>query len=185
MTKLRASYSILDAWERGKTDDVVDMYFKLGERKPTRAMEEGLKIHSEVEDYVTTYNSFPTWLFAGEGGPIMETEKKIVVPYNELIDLVGVIDCLDLSNKTMYEFKTGVQTSTDYVRSHQIPLYFLLCNLSKIEIEKAYLLHYNQHTESKDFTLVWNSEEQLEKARNYIDSVAPEIYYFFKDQGLI
>ena len=184
MSKFRVSYSLLDTWERGKPDDVIDMYFKLGLRQPTKAMEDGKRIHEEIEDHITMYNCFPTYLFEG-GLTLPEPEKKLEVSYNDMFDLVGVIDCIDYVSKTMYEFKTGVQNSTDYARSHQIPLYFLLCDMSYIEVEKAYIIHYNQHTDNKDFTIVWNGKDKLDQARNYVDSVAPEIYYFFQSEGLI
>ena len=114
---------------------------------------------------------------------IPEAEKKVVTQYNELFDLSAVFDCIDSPN--LFEFKTGVQPAIQWARKDQIPLYFLAAELEGIEIDKAYIIHYNQHSDTKDFVVIWNTPDKVEKAKNIIDSYAPEIHAFFQREGLL
>ena len=181
MNKLRLSHSLIEAWERGNPDDVVTMYFHL-EAKTNKAMEDGRRIHEEIAEHVDTYNTFPDWFFDKELR-LPETEKEVIVEYNEMFNLKCIIDCLDIP--LLYEFKTGGSESLEWARTNQLPLYFLACEIAKIPVESAYLIHHNQHIKKTDFTIVHNSASLREKARNVIDSTGPEIYEFFSREGLI
>lgn len=179
--KLRISYSLLSAWERGRPDEVVNTYFHINNVK-TPQLEYGEKFHEDMKDHITKMNSFPDWFFDFKL-TVPEPEKKIIVPYNELFDISAQLDLIDMG--TIYEYKTGVQSSGDWSRKNQLDIYFLACELAKIKVDKAFLLHWNQYDKSKDYTLIWNSPKKVENARNWIDSVAPEIHSFFHAQGLI
>jgi len=111
-----------------------------------------------------------------------ETEKIVVSSYNELFDLKGILDCYD--KPTLFEFKSGIISSTDYSNSYQIPFYFLICEILGIEVKSAYLIHYNQHNKNTDWVKIWNGKQQIEKAKNYIDSIGPEIYEYFTNNNI-
>ena len=181
MKKLRLSNSLINSWLRGNPDEVIATYFHL-DRPKSKALEDGIKIHEDLEKHITKYNSFPDWFF---DGPLLmpECEKKVIVEYNEMFDLSGVFDCID--GRTLYEFKSGVQNSLTWVGKDQIPLYFLIAELAKIDLDKVYLIHYNQHTKEKDFAVMWNSPSLVEKGRNIVDSYGPEIHAFFESEGLL
>lgn len=179
MKKLRISYSLLDTWQRG--GDVVSMYFHL-DREPTEQMADGKLIHEGLAEYIKENKKFPEWFFNYElKNP--EPEKEVVVSYNELFDLKCIIDLLD--GPLLFEYKTGITDSLAWSRTDQIPLYFLACELADIKVDSAFLVHHNQYTKKSDFTVVHNSKTLRDHARNVIDSVAPEVYYFFEDSGLI
>ena len=183
MKKPRFSYSSLSLAEKGRWDELVYMLFKV-DRPITKAMEEGRKIHEDIEKHIITYNSFPDWLFSGE--LVLPTaEEKVIIEHNEHFNLSGIFDCYDSATKTLYEFKTGVQSSTDWARTHQIPIYFYMLEKIGREVDKAFLIHYNQHTQKKDWTVVHNSKSQIEKAKNYIDTYGYEILNFMEKEGLI
>ena len=181
MKKMRLSNSLIQSWMRGNPDEVIATYFHL-DRPKSQALIDGIRIHEEIEEHINKYNSFPDYLFDGALS-MPECEKKIIVPYNEMFDLSGVFDCID--GKTLYEFKTGVQSSLTWIGKDQIPLYFLIAELAQMDLDKVYLLHYNQHTGEKDFAMMWNSPELVEKGRNIVDSYGPEIYAFFESEGLL
>ena len=112
-----------------------------------------------------------------------QPEKEITLAYNDRWDIKGHIDCVDVP--TIYEWKSGVMSSLEYGAGYQVPLYFLLGELSGLEIEKAVILHYNQYKDQADISIVWNSAPQIEKARNFIDSIAPDVEKNFLEAGLI
>ena len=183
MKKIRISYSALSLAEKGMWEELVYLLFKV-DRPVTSAMEEGSKIHKEIEEYIIKYNAFPDWLFSG-GLVLPRTEEKVVIEHSEFIDLSGIFDCYDMATKTLYEFKTGVQSSTDWARTHQIPIYFYMLQKLGRECDRAILIHYNQHTKQKDWTIVHNSPKQIEKAINYIETYSGDIYSFMQREGLI
>lgn len=112
-----------------------------------------------------------------------QPELEITVPYNDRWDLKGHIDCVDLP--TIYEWKTGVMSSLEYAISYQVPLYFLLGSLSQMEIDRAVIYHFNQYKNQSDVSIVWNGREKIDKAHNFIESLAPEIEKNFIEAGLI
>lgn len=183
MKKIRLSYTLMNLAEKGQWKELDDMIMKVP-RQPTRAMEEGSKIHKDIEQHIVAYNSFPDWLFSG-GLVLPKCEEKVVIDYDEFYDISGIFDCVDDATKTLYEFKTGTQTSTDWARTHQIPLYFMMLGRLGRVVEKAYLLHYNQHTKKKDWVVIHNSPEMIEKADNYIATYGGEIRNYLQNSGII
>ena len=181
--KLRISYTLLSYWNRGDIDGAVGYYLKLGKELRTKAIEEGKSYDEVMLEIVDKEKRLPR-----EMGNIKfkdpKTHLKIVVPYNELFDLVGVLDIYD--PPIVYEFKTGTsKDSADYASDFQVDLYFLLLVLAKMPVDRGYILHYDQAHRSFDKSLLWLGERRLENARNHIDSIGPEIYDFFKKEGYL
>lgn len=181
MKKLRLSYSLLSYWDRGDIQGAVNCYFHVN-NIGNAAMENGKRVHEELADHITKYNSFPEWFF---NYPIQlpECEKAVTVPFNEMIDLKGVFDCLDLASSTLFEFKTGTSDSLSWARTWQIPLYFLIAEIAKIEIEKAILIRNDG--KKSDFVVVHNTQRLRDRARNIVESLSPEIWEYFNNEGLI
>jgi hypothetical protein len=180
--RMRVSYTLLNLWSKGKTDEAIQAYFHIERDFIPKAMKMGKDIHQEIADFVNAEKKLPPFL---PKLPLVnpQTEHRIVVKYNELFDLSGVIDLLD--EPILYEFKTGVNDSLVWSSEDQIPFYFLLAEIQEIEIEKGYLVHFNQYNRTCDFTQVWNGKQMRERARNLIDSIGPEIHDYFVREGLI
>ena len=181
MKKMRISYSLINAWERGDPDRAVKTYFHL-DTQPTRQMVEGREVHEEIANYIDENGEFPKWFF---NYPLKnpETEKAVVVNYNEVFDLKCIIDLLD--SPLMFEYKTGVTDSLGWTRTDQLPFYFLVCELADIKVDSAFLIRYNQYIKKTDFAVVHNHKGLRDHAREIIDSVGPEIYQFFTQEGLL
>lgn len=178
MNKLRLSYSLLSYWERGDIQGATDCYLHK-ETPGTPAMEYGKKVHKEIEEHIKAHGKFPEWFFNYElKNP--QTEQKVTAEYNEMFDLSGVFDCVDIP--TLFEFKTGSADSLEWARTWQLPIYFLIAELNKIDIEKAILIRHNKES---DFVIVHNSKRLRDKAENVIQSLGPEMYEYFFQQGLI
>ena len=183
--RFRVSHSLLTLWDNNKIDQAVSTYFHIG-GFDSPAMQQGRDLHKKWQDSILKDKKLTvganTFKF---DTPVVEFGDKgeLNKPYNELWDIGGRFDALD--GTTLYEFKSGVKDSLDYAGGYQIPFYFLLAELSNIKIETAYLIHYNQHTDKADFTIIHNSPWQIERVRNWIDSNAHEIFTYFKDNFLI
>lgn len=179
--KLRLSYSLLYEWSRGNIDGAIKTYFHM-QREANKYMEDGRRIHKEIQDHIVKTNELPDWFFKYEFLE-PENEKEVIVPYNDLFDIKILIDTYDCG--TGFEYKTGVSDSLVWSRTAQIPMYFLVCELAKIPIDKFYLMRWNQYTKEKDFLIYWNSQKAQDYARNFIDSYGTEIHDHFTEQGLI
>lgn len=175
MTKLRLSFTLLTLWNNGRWTDAVKMY----RHEPTeksQAMIEGLAMHEKWEREI---NKSKRLKLKGHSFNFTnpQCERKMVVGYNDRWDLSGTFDVLD--GGTIYEFKSGKMNSLEYVNGYQLPFYFLIAKRANIPVEKAILVHYNQHIDKYDTSMLWNSTKQIEKAENFIDSLAPEIETYF------
>jgi hypothetical protein len=142
----------------------------------SKAMEDGLALHQKWAETITKKKTLDV------GHTIFKfvepkCEVKKIVSYNDKWDISGTFDILD--GETIYEMKSGVMGSLEYLNTYQLPLYFLIAELAKIEVSRGILIHYNQHTNTSDVSMLWNNKRQVNKARNYIDSLAPEIEEYF------
>lgn len=179
--KLRLSFSLLSAFEKGLYNQCVDMYLHKGGLS-TPAILEGRALHKKWEKEIKKTKK----LKIGKTelkfkNPLVE--YKFYVPYNEIADLSVVIDCLDAPY--LYEWKSGNTTSTAHSSGYQVPFYFLACLLKGIEVKTAYLLHYNQETGEEDTTIIHNGVKTIERARNYIDSLLYGVYELIKSANAL
>lgn len=178
---MRISFTLLDLWDKGRVDEAVQTYFHL-KKFTNQAMEEGKEIHQKIADHIKATGKFPDYMpQLTLSNPI--PEKRVVVSYNEDVELSCYMDCLD--DTSLFEYKTGVTEASEYVRSMQVPMYFLICQLIGVKVDRAYIIHHNQRFRTNDWLLVWNDPHYEQAARNYIDTLYPEIYKFFDEQGFI
>lgn len=178
--RIRLSYTLCDLWSKGRIDDAVNVYLHLPSTT-TPQIEQGRALHAKWANDIRTNNklkigrteiSFKNPICEyGENG---ELNKQ----YNDLFDVGGRWDALD--GDTFYEFKSGKTNSLSYSGGYQIPFYFLLASLSNIHIKKAFIFHYNQYSNESDYMMIWNDQDYIVKAKNFIDSVAPEIQEYFE-----
>jgi hypothetical protein len=177
MNKLRLSYTFLNLWSMGRTDDALDMYFK---RRvlDTPQIEAGRKFHKDLESKILTDKCVKLG-----NTNISFSAPQVEVKYNVTLDdrftLTGVIDCID--GTTIYEWKTGVQTSEDYARGYQLGTYFLLMELSSQTVNSGIIGHFNQYEKQCDISIVHNSKAIKEKTLDFIYGVGGDIYNFFEE----
>lgn len=177
---LRISYSTLLLWSQGRHQEAVDCFLHK-ETKKTLAMSEGIKLHEtwgatiRLSRLVTVGNTL--LLFKNP-----RVEHKVQCPYNDHYELSGIFDCLD--GDTLYEFKSGTIGSHEYASGYQLPFYFLLCHLLAVDVQKGILVHYNQHEDTADIMVMYNNPRQIERAKNWIDSLAPEFEEYIVKNGI-
>lgn len=179
--KLRVSFSLLSMWRRGQYQQAIDSYLHK-KSFTSQAMEDGIMWDTHVTEYVDLYKKLPEE-FGGDELISPQAQKKFTIPYNEECDLSILPDIID--QDTLWENKSGIKDSADYASDFQIAMYFLGLGLAKVKIEKAIINHYNQHTNLLDRTLIWNTPQEIARGKNFIDSLYPEIYEYFKKQGIL
>lgn len=180
--KIRLSYSFMEEWRRGNINNALNMYFHRNVIEPTRQMIAGKELHEKMEAHIKEHKQFPEWVSKTIKLQDPISEQVYIVDYNEKFLLKGVIDVTD--NKVLYELKTGLADSLKYTKEYQVPIYFLLCELAGIEVDRAIIIHHNQYTGVNDVAMVWNGDRQIERARNYIDSIGSDVLMYFESQAL-
>lgn len=181
MNKLRISYSLLSTWKRGNYEDCIRLY-KHDYTKKTPQMTYGNQFDKKIKDTIMNEKTVKI----GDrqlkfNSP--EVDYEVKVDYNEIAILHGFIDCRD--KNIIYEFKTGKTDSLSYLSDYQVDMYILMCELLEKPIEKAYLIRYDQYTNMWDISQKWKTNHSLNRARNFIDSLSPEIYTFFQKEGIL
>ena len=145
-------------------------------------MNEGIMWDQHITEWVDLYKRLPEE-FGGDELKNPLAQEKIRVPYNDMCDLSILPDIID--ENTLWENKTGIKDSADYATDFQIAMYFLGLELSGKRVDKAIINHYNQHTNELDRTLVWNTPQEFERAKNFINTLAPEIFNYFFEKGIL
>lgn len=178
----RVSYSILNSWSRGYAEDAIAMYFKLP-RETSRQMEEGLMYHKSWEEYINRNKQLHPQLTSG----IVKLqdpkcELKLEAMLDDLIQVVGVIDCLD--TPTIHEFKSGVKSASEYAETQQGGVYGVLCDLCGYEgVDRVRYSHFNQYDKTHDTAFTWLTEKRKESARKWLTEHGNSMYDYLVKNG--
>lgn len=178
--KFRASYSVLNTWAGGNWEMAIKMYFKL-ETFTSQAMADGKNHHERWESYIKENNRLPLE-FGGKQLVKPICEEKIVVQLADWLELVGKIDCID--SPTIYEFKTGKQSSEAYASSPQAGVYAVLATYNKIYVDRAEIYHWDQYIKRADMSIVWVTDKMLNASYNWIVTLAGEMHNYFEKNKL-
>lgn len=174
--KIRLSYTIVNLWIRGELEELARTILHLP-RETSQNQLNGLEFEKMVFDTVKREKRLPEAL----GGLKMasaEIQKKIVVSYNSLADLVGVMDLYDGNEQVIYEIKYSKSSSADWLNTPQLPFYFLLCTMAGLKVKKGIVYSFNPSSSDYDTSILYFSQRKVLEAKNIIDSLLPEIYDF-------
>jgi len=178
--KIKVSYTILNAWAQGRYDDAIKYFFKL-EVIQTPAMLEGSRYHKEWENEIQKTKKLPE-IFGSKQLVKPSPEQYIKVDVNPWLVLSGKIDCYD--KPTIYEFKTGRQTSDDVIRSKQPGVYGVLSTLNKQYADRAEIYCYNQHTKEKTMAIVYITDKLLKDSLEWVETIAGEMRNYLDQNDL-
>ena len=178
--KFRASFTILDQWNKGNWEMAVKMYFKL-DKFITPQMADGRDWHEKWHKHIETTKTMPLE-FGGAPLDNPIAEQKTVVQIEDWLELVGIIDCYN--NPVIKEWKTGKKSSEQYAGSKQGGVYAVLGTMSGKYVEKIEIYHYDQYTKKSDMSIVWVTDQLLEETLNWIVTTASEMYTYFTDNDL-
>ncbi len=180
--KLLINFSTLSLWSKSRIDEAINCYFHRN-TYDTDQMADGRAYHKKWQEEIETKKE----LHIGKSlikfnNPVCEV--KITANFNKYVDLHGTIDCIDIPKDDgdcykIFEWKTGITGISDYGGTMQIPVYLLLCELVGLPVEEANLYHLNQYNNKGQFLKIWNNEEKILSARNWIDTLSNEVYDYF------
>lgn len=171
--RFRASYTVLDLWASGNWERAIKEYFKI-EKFVTPAMVDGRKLHEKWAEYIKTNNALPLE-FGGKklNGATPLVEQKRVVKLASWCDLVYVMDLFD--EPTIYDWKTGKQSSEVYANSKQMPVYAMGATIDGFLVERAEIHHYDQFLKKSDMSIIHITDKALEEAQNWVLTLAGEM----------
>lgn len=181
MKQIQVSYSLLNTWHRGDIQGAVNLYLHRWAEPSPEALY-GREWHQKVQDHLLKSKV----LLAGDTRLTMrspEVEKEVVVQYQDYCRIKGLYDVYDKPD--LYELKTGKRSALQYASDLQVPLYLFIAELSGIPIERAFIIHFDQYKNVTELVQIWNDKDIREKGKNLVDTLAPEIYQFFKDNGIL
>lgn len=178
--KLRASYSLLNSWDRKRYEECVLYYFRLKQFTSIQ-MANGKNYHKLWQEHINLTKTLPK-----EFGSLPlkdpQAELKLEVELGDWLSLVGVIDCYDTD--TIYEFKTGVKNSSEYNDGMQTPVYGLLAKLSGLPVNCAKTYHYDQYKNLADQSMLWITKKNSKQALEWVKKNASEMHQYFESEGL-
>lgn len=112
-----------------------------------------------------------------------ECEKKVYVPYNEIVTLSAVFDCID--GNTLYDWKTGSTSSMESSTGLQIPFYFFVLEKIGHHVARAFIVHWDFDREVSELVHITNSKRKIEAGENLVQTLAPEIHAYFSKEGVL
>ncbi|MDI6808191.1 MAG: hypothetical protein QME66_04300 [Candidatus Eisenbacteria bacterium] len=180
---LTASYSLLRAWELGKSDDAVKMYFRF-DRPSSEAMENGKNYHAHWATQLLKTKTCD--LLAGRVLTHPVVEKRYEASRFPWLSLAGVIDCHD--EDILFEWKTGKTTASTYIDTHQIGLYGYLLKMAGVPIRRAEVWRMDTTKGETDgieidVSFCHMTPDRMGKAVEWAEGLAYEIHEFFSKQG--
>jgi len=184
--RFRASFSVLNLWSQGNWERAIKSYFKL-EKFTTPAMADGHLWHERWKAETLETGCLPK-VFGGAKLTNPTVEIKKVLPINEWLDFVFIIDCLD--EPTIHEYKTGTQSASAYANSYQIPLYAIGATMMEKYVDRGIIHRLNQHTKLKDgspdveTSIVWITDKLMADAQEWLMTIASEMHVYFISNDL-
>jgi hypothetical protein len=174
--KFRASYSNLSLWAKGDYRAAVESYFKL-KQFSTKAMVDGRLLHEKWAEEIERTKCMPV-IFGGQKLTNPIVELKVVKQIYDWLEIVAIIDMYD--DQVLYDWKTGTQTSDTYCRSYQPKVYQVMYP----KATRFMIYHYNQHTKSKDVSIVHLTKQTIKDGLNWILTNACDMHNYLETNNL-
>lgn len=200
---LRISYTALSYWKRNDTQGMLK-YFAGIRFNPTPQMQEGLRLDDEACEHALKEHKLPRH-FGGFEVVDPITQLKLVGVISEglvePVQLVGVIDTYDQG--FIYEYKTGISSSSDYALTLQVPIYAMLLadkNTKYFTLDEndkwierkdlkifppngGRICRFNQYEGTTDIHHMIISNHTIETARRTVTGLIKEIQDFMSESG--
>lgn len=187
--RLRASYTILRAWEEGRTDDAIAMYLKLYEIDSPQ-MKAGREWHKKWQGEIESTGKKPE-VFGEKKMEKWKTEWRIEVDVEDWMSLRGVIDLVEFlvpEGDTVIveptDFKTGMSSASDYANTYQLPLYAYLLRTKGLTTRRGIYAHYDQYQRKADTSYVWLTDNRLRDALEWAISIGSDMHNAFEQMGV-
>ena len=163
MITVKLSYSIINAWASGNFEQAVGYY--LGQDFPaTPAMELGRLKDQLWSDYAVKNKQIHPEIGGGElADPVVQQKYEKIIPFSDDIQILlrGVPDTLD-KPETLYEYKCGNTTASQYIDKLQLDYYKLLLPGLKIGYYLCFNPYNNTYTKGIKYLNTSNAETAME-----------------------
>lgn len=186
MVIIKLSFSILNAWSKGRWEDAVSYYIGR-DLPPTPEMELGRTLHEKWALHTQRTGQLHRDL--GKYplvNPVVEQKFEKLLPMGDdmFILLRGVTDLLtDTSGGgwTVWDYKTGNTTATDYIDSLQLDFYKLLIP----QINEGRYLCYDPYFKTRTLGVKYMSEANAYKALEFIMTYGTEMIDYLRANKLL
>jgi hypothetical protein len=166
----RLSFTTLQLWSKGETDEAIASYLGRGRMEPTARMQLGKDKHKLWEGEILRTGHIPVEL----GGqplrnPIVERKHVRELDYGDfIIQLVGVLDLEDFP--VIYDWKVSMSSPSSWLSSPQKLYYKLLLP----EAERFEWRVWNPLT--KEYGVVWSYlyREDMDKGLDWVLTYATD-----------
>lgn len=179
MSRIRLSYSILNAWSRGDYENALNMYF----RKPTPttpAMELGKKYHCEWENYIIKNQRIPK-IFGHDKLNNPQPEVKIEKDLNDWLQIVGVIDLYEPDTLTGRDWKSGTTEVNQYANGYQHKFYQILIP----KMQQFYYHSFNPYNNEVSTAKIYLTNNTLQDGVEWVVTFASEIKNYLEENKYV
>lgn len=181
--KIRLSYSLIDAWKRGKREEVVDLYLHVDNKKPSKAMLRGIEFDRMTKDIAIREHRLPDEFGSIKlTGEVIANQKYIVEYGNFYLSAE-----LDLRTpEEIIELKCSeIMDSADYLTTLQLPFYLFVAHLLEQTPKRGMIYRYDPAKRIYDVSIMYPNERVYAMVQNAIDTYGEQIERFFKEEGVI
>lgn len=167
----------------GDKEGAIETYLRF-DKPVSKAMQRGSDFDKYCKDYIAKNKKLPPELGGGKLSSAPLPGHQITVPYNDMLDLKVEYDCLD--DMDIIEIKNSTYSdSAEFANTLQLPIYFLASELQGLGYKTAKLYRYDPSRKEYDMTIIYRNKRILDKAKEAIEKYGPEIYEYFKSEGIL
>lgn len=186
MKTIKVSYSILDKWAKGKTDDAIQMYLGKLDIGDIPAVKLGREKHEEWEKEIRITKKTPAVFGArqlNEPKPEIYLRKQL----NDWLILSGRLDLLDTlmfdgkPTVTGFDWKTGSSAANAFNNSWQHKCYKILFpNMERFEYHA-----WNPHTGEITMSILHLNACDLNDAVDWVVGQASDMKHQLERMGIV
>ena len=170
-----ASYSILNAWKQGQREEALKSYFNIP-RPVTPQMIAGRKFHKQWQKETEATGKLPR-IFGDKQLNNPKCEQKYVIDLTGRLSWLTLVGVLDTETETeIFDYKSGISSSSQYANNEQIYMYALMKYLLGDPKQMGVVFHYNQYIKKVDVSYAWFTKARLKKVSDWIENVASDMY---------
>lgn len=180
MRVLRASYTVLNAWDRGDYEQAINSLFRLKELD-TPQIRAGREYDEAWTKEIKQTGKLPE-VFGAKALKKPQTQLYLRAQLAPWLIFSGKLDGYD--EGTVIEFKTGVSEAQTIIESPQPGGYAILCHFNNLPADKIEVYCHNQYQNKNTFAFAWVNDALIKKTSDWIEGNASELYDYLEKNNL-
>lgn len=182
MSIYRLSYSVLNPFSQGNTQQALDNYLKV--ENPSPEMIKGKEMHTKWEKEILELDRIPMDFGKYDyQGLLSEQKYSEMLPFStedETAIFSGVIDCIVPDIGLIIDFKYTTSSSADWLSSYQLGCYYYLLH-KHMPLKLGSIFAYNRNTGDADTSYRLLTDKYLSETENWILSNSREFISWYKN----